>query len=84
MVAMMSLASQVLRIDNNNRVIVHLLIEMMYFCLIVQVVFDQWSSPFVVGSLIGSSLMFAQMQFVLMIVYFVFADHAKNNEHGEF
>lgn len=49
-----------------------------------QVVFDEWHSPFVVGSLIGSCIMLSQMQFVMMIVYFVFGDHAKNNEHGAY
>mmetsp|Transcript_20329 Transcript_20329/g.37725 ORF Transcript_20329/g.37725 Transcript_20329/m.37725 type:complete len:212 (-) Transcript_20329:249-884(-) len=49
--------------------------------LAAQVVFDEWHSPFVVGSLIGSCVMMAQMQFVMMIVYFVFGDHAKNNGH---
>ena len=27
--------------------------------------------------------MLAELQFVMMIVYFVFADHAKNNGHGK-
>lgn len=49
--------------------------------LSAQVVFDNCRSPFVIGALIGSSFMLAQLQFVMMIVYFVFADHAKNNDH---
>eukprot|EP00602_Paraphysomonas_sp_CaronLab_P010442 CAMPEP_0185024468 /NCGR_PEP_ID=MMETSP1103-20130426/7559_1 /TAXON_ID=36769 /ORGANISM="Paraphysomonas bandaiensis, Strain Caron Lab Isolate" /LENGTH=221 /DNA_ID=CAMNT_0027557447 /DNA_START=83 /DNA_END=748 /DNA_ORIENTATION=- len=50
-------------------------------CGSAKVVFYGNASPHTVGMLIGSSAMLAQLFFVLMIVFFVFSEHASTHGH---
>eukprot|EP00602_Paraphysomonas_sp_CaronLab_P002912 CAMPEP_0185029912 /NCGR_PEP_ID=MMETSP1103-20130426/16557_1 /TAXON_ID=36769 /ORGANISM="Paraphysomonas bandaiensis, Strain Caron Lab Isolate" /LENGTH=144 /DNA_ID=CAMNT_0027564839 /DNA_START=198 /DNA_END=632 /DNA_ORIENTATION=+ len=50
-------------------------------CGSAKVVFHGNATPHTVGLLIGASAMLAQLFFVLMIVFFVFSEHASSKGH---